>query len=136
SSGALASWQLQGFQPQQTALLSSPPLQWRLRGLVKLSGSSADSLVWHNETTGEAVLWSFTAYAGVQISHFPSAGYPWELYGTLDLDLASQAQLVWRQAGVGGAVGLWGAAGEAFGGSALLPIAPGPNWRLQPDPGD
>lgn len=135
-SGALAIWEMNGFQITSAAYLTDggkqvgvPGPDWHMITTGDFTGNGMDDLLWETDS-GALALWEMdgSQIVGAQYltDNGASVGVPapgWTIKGAADIDGSGRDSILWQTPG--GEVAVWQMNGPQVTGAAYLANAPG-----------
>jgi hypothetical protein len=134
STGAIASWYMQGSQWTGGAFFSlTPPVEYALVGVGDFSGNGANTLVLQSRTTNQVAFWytGGTNYATIPGGHFlnltPASG--WKVVGVGDFNGDGKSDLVFQNQS-SNQIAIWFMNGYLYQGGVLLPFTPPVGWTI------
>lgn len=135
ATGQIAVWYMNGVSLVRTASPSPDrvtDLNWKLAGTADFSGDGRPDALWHNQATGELVIWQM-----IETSHIatltPNPRYVapgWKIAAIGDANLDGKTDIVWQDDASGG-LALWRMNGaNLISGDFLSIPAVDVNWKI------
>jgi hypothetical protein len=133
TTGALGIWFISNFSIASAQVLGTPSLDWRLRAIGNFSGHVSQDLFWVNANLQEAGLWVFNSDLTFSVPNVYPVPPGWTALGS-GVEPAG-SMVIWYNTG-NYKTGAWFLNGGSLSSLGSFGPNPGPNWRVQPDPGN
>jgi len=134
STGAIASWYMQGAQQVGSASFSlTPPTEYGLIGSGDFFGNGSTTLVLQNSVSNQIAFWytsganNATIPGGNFVNPTPGAG--WKVVGVGDFNADGKSDLVFQNQTTH-QIAVWFMNGYVYNGGVLLPFTPLEGWNV------
>ncbi len=104
NNGAVALWQMNGFNISAANIITSVDSTWKIAGTGDFNADNKSDILWRNNN-GAVALWQMNGFNISAVSIIASVDNTWKISGTGDFNADNKADILWRNDN--GAVALW-----------------------------